>query len=192
MMNNEIKIEKNRKTETIWKIILMVVGCVCYSNLFLKSNFYSAPKDTLDKIVFYILAVLLLVYFVMIVWEIVKFFDKRKEANPIAFTLNEDGIIVENLPIIHWKDIEAVGFSTLITGSLLMIKVSNPLDYIAKVEDDFQLKKILRQNNAKYQTPFAIKVNNLKIKPHELRDLIKEKLKEHRTKIGWESFSEKP
>ncbi|WOC51832.1 hypothetical protein BPO_1185 [Bergeyella porcorum] len=54
------------------------------------------------------------------------------------------------------------------------MKLKNPMEFIGNIQNDFQLKKQLRLNNAKFQTPIVININTLDIKPNRLTQFIKQ------------------
>lgn len=114
----------------------------------------------------------------VIVFETYKYLKNQKKEEPIALIIDQKGITdfqaFEKLGLIPWEDIEFVGIKNNILSSYLIVKLKNPMEFIGKIQNDFQLKKQLRLNNAKFQTPIVININTLDIKPNRLIQFIKQ------------------
>lgn len=112
------------------------------------------------------------------VFETYKYLKNQKKEEPIALIIDQKGITdfqaFEKLGLIPWEEIEFVGIKNNILSSYLIVKLKNPMEFIGKIRNDFQLKKQLRLNNAKFQTPIVININTLDIKPNRLTQFIKQ------------------
>lgn len=114
----------------------------------------------------------------VIVFETYKYLKNQKKEEPIALIIDQKGITdfqaFEKLGLIPWEEIEFVGIKNNILSGYLIVKLKNPMEFIGKIQNDFKLKKQLRLNNAKFQTPIVININTLDIKPNRLIQFIKQ------------------
>lgn len=114
----------------------------------------------------------------VIVFETYKYLKKQKKEEPTALIIDQKGITdfqaFEKLGLIPWEEIEFVGIKNNILSSYLIVKLKNPMEFIGNIQNDFQLKKQLRLNNAKFQTPIVININTLDIKQNKLAQFIKQ------------------
>ena len=72
---------------------------------------------------------------------------------------------------IYWKDVEEIGVLTIRSQQLIMIRVSNPQEYISGQKSRFK-RKLMELNYKWYGSPFGISGNNLEIPFGELLQLI--------------------
>lgn len=170
-MENIIKTKGNKFNFT-WIGILLVIYVFILSPLAKHFVLIQSLRNS-----FVPLALLFLVIF-----EIIRFYKNKDKARLDALKISTEGITaligpMSKVGTIRWQDIQMVGVNPSMTDNSLIIKVKNPLDYIHKVNMDFQTKKKLRQYNAKFQTPIIIATDDLNIRPQALRDLIKKQIK---------------
>ncbi|MDO4762883.1 MAG: STM3941 family protein [Flavobacteriaceae bacterium] len=180
-MDKQIKL-RNIEKPTWWQLSLklLFVAYISYKAFFAehleKDIFNEQPYKTVITLFF-------IVYLGTFITDFFKLL-KQDKVSKIALTLNEKGITellqFKELGIIPWEDIEFVGLKNKFWSQHLIIKVKNPLEYINKVSANFKLKKLLRENNAKHQTPIVININELDMPSDKLRDLVKNKWNKHK------------
>lgn len=168
LMNKEIKKIRRRKP-LLWAVAMKVVlSIILFSILII--------RFIKDKHIESWTNILILFFIISTISDIAKFLRKEDEP-PIALRINNEGITnyfqFKELGTIPWEDIEFAGVKNNLWGRYVIVKVKNPLEYINKISANFKLKKLLRENNAKHQTPIVINTNELNITPNELRDWIK-------------------
>lgn len=172
------------KATSIWWFPFKIVFFAYMLFRFLKSNFKESESNLLNDLVGrWIIGFSLLFYSIFLIFDIVKYIKNKKngEGREVVIKIDKKGItdytFLKDLGIIYWEDIEVVGVKNSLLNHQLIIKVKNPLEYINRANNNFKLKKLLRENNAKYQTPIVIITDNLEMSNNQLRDLIKLRLK---------------
>lgn len=185
----EIK-QLNNEKPTGWRLVWQILFVVfMVSNLFLQKH----PDRTWtniyrDKPYRIVIIVFLIFYAITTIWDIIKFY-KKEETPQTALLLNEKGITdfltFKDLGVIAWEDIKFIGVkNNFLSPNLLIVKVKNPLDYINRAGTNFKLKKQLRENNAKHQTPIVIYTNLLDIPTNKLHGLVKNEWRRYKINLG--------
>lgn len=80
-----------------------------------------------------------------------------------------------NAGLIAWRDITSVKQIEVTKTPFLILKVSNPEEYIERQESKFQ-KKLLKMNMNTYGSPICISASNLSISINELQKKIEARI----------------
>lgn len=175
MKNKDIEIFVEKETKSALGLFVKFLFGGVMSYLWIVHNFVNTEQETAFNNGFgkWLLGISLFLYWITFVWDIIKYFKQGEQENKVGLLINRRGITNFHTPmsevrLIPWNDIEFIGTKGSLSGNYLIIKVKNPDDYIQKAES-FELKKLLRNNRTKYETPIAILINGLDISADELR-----------------------
>ncbi len=108
-----------------------------------------------------------------------KFFDKIPGLiiDSKGITDNASGVSAGFIP---WTDIQEIKISEVMNQKFLILIVSNPEDYIAKVTNSLK-KSVINMNYKTYGSPISIASNSLQINFDELHALLFKKMKEYKS-----------
>ncbi|MDA6071095.1 hypothetical protein NJT12_15880 [Flavobacterium sp. AC] len=107
---------------------------------------------------------------------------KKMFDNKPGLIINEKGITdnsnSSSIGLIKWSDITEISLGRVMSTQFLLIKVSNPEDYIQKAN---QMKKLLLKQNLKtYGTPITITSVGLQCSFEDLEQMILESYNQNR------------
>ncbi|KAF2343075.1 STM3941 family protein [Flavobacterium tistrianum] len=163
------------------KLILLLFAGVVFT--FFSFWFILEPSDFVNFItrsenIVFIAGILgLIVFGLGSVLLFFKLFD-----NTPGLIINEKGITdnsnSSSIGLIKWSDITEISLSRVMSTQFLLIKVSNPEDYIQKAN---QMKKLLLKQNLKtYGTPITITSVGLQCSFEDLEQMILESYNQNR------------
>lgn len=175
MKNKEIEIFVEQDKISILGLIIRTLLIIVIFYLLVLGNIINPETKTIfnDPYIKWVMGFSWIILVVFFIFDVIKFIKSNKEEKQIGLLINRRGItnfhtLMNEVGLIPWNDIEFIGTKGSLSGTFLIIKVKNPDDYIQKAES-FELKKLLRNNRTKYETPIAILINGLDISADELR-----------------------
>jgi hypothetical protein len=104
------------------------------------------------------------------IFYVIKLFDNKP-----GLIINKEGILDNSSGVssgqIAWQDIQDITVLEIARQKIILIKVSNPDDYIARQKSRFK-RKIIKLNYDNFQTPIQITANGLKCSFDDLFEMI--------------------
>lgn len=182
----ETKIYLKQKKVSVTSILISIALFLYVTYKLILTNFLDGQQNSFfnEEYGKWLMLVVAVLYLWIIIQSVYHYFYRNK-SKKVGILINEQGIQTFHseaslLGIIRWEDILAVSASSAFTRDFVSIKVVNPEFYLDKIQHQFKKKRIFRNYYAKHHTPIIITTNHLEMKPPELRNLIKSKLKTYK------------